>query len=53
MKKTYFKPAMKQILVKNAIPLAESVSFSIDAATEGDAGQAAARGGSFWDEGND
>lgn len=53
MKKTYIKPAMNQILVKSIMPLAESVTFSINDASGGDANDAASRGGSIWDDGNE
>ena len=52
MKKEYLVPAIIQIKVINILPLADSVTFSISN-SERDADQAAARGGSFWDEGND
>lgn len=53
MKKTYLKPMVSLIMVKNTMLLSESVSFSIDTVSEGNADQAASRGGSFWDDVND
>lgn len=54
MKKTYISPMTNQILFKSSMLLEGSVSFGLtDSSDERDASEAASRGGSFWDDGND
>ena len=52
MKKNYITPMWTMIIIKNSTPLLSS-NFDSKNVTGGDASEAASRGGSFWDDGND